>query len=62
MSPTPISKESSPRRLGRQKPDLHISGIAGFIFVICLLADILGTQIIANNHPSNQVLSSDAMA
>ena len=38
MSPNPNSKDSSTRPLARLKPDLHISGIAGFLFAICLLA------------------------
>ena len=56
MSSSPSSKDLSSRLLGRQKPDLHISGMAGFIFAICLLADIIGTTIITKNYPSNQVL------
>jgi SPFH domain / Band 7 family len=55
MSPTPTSKDSSTRSLARLKPDLHISGIAGFLFAICLLADIIGTSIITKSYPSNQV-------
>ena len=45
MSPTPNPKDSSTRLLARLKPDLHISGIAGFLFAICLLADIIGAAI-----------------
>ncbi len=56
MSPNPNAKNSSTRPLARLKPDLHISGIAGFIFGVCLLADILGTSIITKNYPSNEVL------
>ena len=56
MSPNSVSKDLSTRLLARQKPDLHISGMAGFLFAICLLADIIGTTIITNNYPSNQVL------
>jgi regulator of protease activity HflC (stomatin/prohibitin superfamily) len=44
------------RPLARLKPDLHISGIAGFLFAICLLADFIGTTIITTNYPSNEVL------
>jgi len=58
MSPTTNSKDLSTRLLARQKPDLHISGIAIFLFGICLLADVIGTTIITNNYPSNQILSS----
>ena len=56
MSPNPNSKDSNTRSLARLKPDLHISGIAGFLFAICLLADVIGTTIITNKAPSDQVL------
>jgi regulator of protease activity HflC (stomatin/prohibitin superfamily) len=56
MSTNPSSKDSNARLLFRQKPDLHISGIAAFLFAVCLLAGIIGTTIITNNYPSNQVL------
>ena len=56
MSPNSVSKDLSTRLQARQKPDLHISGMAGFIFAICLLADIIGTTIITKNNPTNQVL------
>ncbi len=56
MSPNSIAKDLSPRWLARQKSDLHISGMAGFLFAICLLADIIGTTIITNRNPINQVL------
>jgi regulator of protease activity HflC (stomatin/prohibitin superfamily) len=56
MSPNPNSKDSSTRPLARLKPDLHISGIAGFLFAICLLADTIGAAIITTKSPSNQVL------
>jgi regulator of protease activity HflC (stomatin/prohibitin superfamily) len=56
MSPTPSSKDLSSRLLARQKPDLHISGIAGFLFAVCLLANGIGTTIITIKAPSNQVL------
>jgi regulator of protease activity HflC (stomatin/prohibitin superfamily) len=56
MSPNSVSKDLSTRLQARQKPELHISGMAGFIFAICLLADIIGTTIITKNNPTNQVL------
>jgi len=45
MSPNSVSKDLSTHLLARQKPDLHISGMAGFIFAICLLADIIGRPV-----------------
>jgi regulator of protease activity HflC (stomatin/prohibitin superfamily) len=56
MSTNPSSKDSSARLLLRQKPDMHISGIAGFLFAVCLLAGFVGTTILTTNYPSNQVL------
>ncbi|MGA2490261.1 MAG: slipin family protein [Anaerolineales bacterium] len=56
MSPSPVSKDSSLRPLARQRPDLHISGISGFIFAICLLVDVIGTRLITIYYPSNEIL------
>jgi regulator of protease activity HflC (stomatin/prohibitin superfamily) len=42
MSPTPASKDPSLRPQGRQKPDQHIPGVAGALFTICLLIEVLG--------------------
>jgi regulator of protease activity HflC (stomatin/prohibitin superfamily) len=42
MSPTPVSKDQNPRPQGRRKPDLHISGVAAFLFILCLLVAIYG--------------------
>jgi hypothetical protein len=49
MSPSNVSKDLSLRPSGRKKPDLHISGIAGFISgviyaLIAILAGILMSQ------------------
>jgi hypothetical protein len=41
MSPS-ISKDQSLKPQARQKLDQHIPGLAGFLFAVCLLADILG--------------------
>jgi hypothetical protein len=49
MSPTNISKDVSLRPQGRLKPDLHIPGMAGFLFAICLLANIVGTLVLTQN-------------
>jgi hypothetical protein len=56
MSPNTSSKDSNSRLLARQKSDLHISGIAGFIFGTCMLAAVIGTSIITTKYPSNEVL------
>jgi regulator of protease activity HflC (stomatin/prohibitin superfamily) len=42
MSPIAALKESSQRLQGRLKPDLHISGVAGVLFAICLLINTVG--------------------
>ena len=56
MSTNSVSKDSNQRSLFRQKPDLHISGIAYFIFAICILAAMIGTAIITKNYPLDQTL------
>jgi len=48
MSPS-ISKDQSLKPQARQKPDQHIPGLAGFLFGICLLADILGNIFLIQN-------------
>jgi len=53
MSPSNISKDQSLRPQGRQKPDLHIPGIAGAIFGICLLTGVLGTILMTANGIMN---------
>jgi regulator of protease activity HflC (stomatin/prohibitin superfamily) len=37
------------RPQGRLKPDLHIPGVAGALFAICLLANILGSVLMSQN-------------
>ncbi|MGA2112822.1 MAG: slipin family protein [Anaerolineales bacterium] len=37
MRPTLVSKDQNPRPQGRRKADPHIPGVAGALFVICLL-------------------------
>jgi regulator of protease activity HflC (stomatin/prohibitin superfamily) len=37
------------RSQGRLKPDQHISGVAGALFAICMLANILGTALMTQN-------------
>jgi regulator of protease activity HflC (stomatin/prohibitin superfamily) len=54
MSPIPVSKDSSSRSLARLKSDQHISGIAGFLFGVCLLASIIGSAILTNKNPHDQ--------
>jgi regulator of protease activity HflC (stomatin/prohibitin superfamily) len=54
MSPIPVSKDSSSRSLARRKSDQHISGIAGFLFGVCLLAGIIGSAILTNKNPHDQ--------
>jgi regulator of protease activity HflC (stomatin/prohibitin superfamily) len=48
MSPS-ISKDQSLKPQARQKPDPHIPGLAGFLFGICMLADILGATLMTEN-------------
>jgi regulator of protease activity HflC (stomatin/prohibitin superfamily) len=45
MNTRNVSKDQSLRTQGRQKPDLHIPGVAGFLFAVCLLAATLGASL-----------------
>ncbi len=56
MTPVRNSKEPNSRSLTNLKPDLHISGIAGFLFAICMLISVGGTLVIPNIYPANQNL------
>ncbi|MCX6035538.1 MAG: hypothetical protein NTV38_11280, partial [Chloroflexi bacterium] len=49
MSPTTVLRDQNPRPQGRKQPDLHISGVAGALFGICLLASALGTILMTQN-------------
>jgi regulator of protease activity HflC (stomatin/prohibitin superfamily) len=49
MALSNISKNLSLRTQGRLQPDLHISGVAGFLFGICILAGIIGTTVMTKN-------------
>jgi regulator of protease activity HflC (stomatin/prohibitin superfamily) len=42
MSTRSVLKDASLRPQGRQKPDQHIPGVAGALFAICMLAEVLG--------------------
>jgi regulator of protease activity HflC (stomatin/prohibitin superfamily) len=43
-------------RMQKQQADLHISGVAGFLFGLCLLAAIIGTLVMTKNGIENDVL------
>jgi SPFH domain / Band 7 family len=49
MATSNTSKNMNPRPQGRQKADLHISGVAAFLFAICLLVAIVGTIVMTSN-------------
>ncbi len=55
MNPANTSQNPSKRSQERLKSDLHISGIAGFIFALCLLIAITGAAISTTRYPNNQV-------
>jgi hypothetical protein len=42
MSPTTVSKDLSLRPQSKPQPDLHIPGLAGLLFAVCLIAAMLG--------------------
>src|SRR5512141_2203909 len=41
------TKETPSRGMKKQQPDLHISGIAAFLFAICLIINIIGALVMA---------------
>jgi regulator of protease activity HflC (stomatin/prohibitin superfamily) len=45
MALSNISKNLNLRLQGRQQPDMHISGVGGALFAICLIAGIIGTMV-----------------
>ncbi len=49
MSPTTVSRIQSLQPQIRQKADVHIPGIAGFLFAICLLVAALGGILMSTN-------------
>jgi len=52
MSPT-ISKDQSLKAQARLQPDLHIPGVAGALFGICLLAGAIGALLLTQNGVLN---------
>ncbi len=51
MSPksdTNDMKDTSSRKEKKQQPDLHISAIAGFLFAVCMIIDIIGALWMAS--------------
>ncbi len=54
MSPT-ISKDQNLKPQPRTKPDQHISGLAGFLFAVCMLVIILGIVFLTNPGILNDV-------
>ena len=49
-------------RTQKQKADLHISGVAGFLFGVCLLAAIIGTMVMTSKGIVNDTLVGSWMA
>jgi regulator of protease activity HflC (stomatin/prohibitin superfamily) len=56
MALSQISKNLKLRPQGRLQPELHISGVAGALFGICLLAGIIGTMVMTSNGIFNDAL------
>ena len=57
MSQTNVSTNPNQRSLGRQQPDLHISGVAAFLFAICLLIAMVGTFLMTSNGITSDYLT-----
>lgn len=56
MAPSDISKAQNPRLAGRQQPNLHISGVAGALFAICILIGFIGTILMTLNGITNDLV------
>ena len=56
MAPSDISKVQSSKSAGRQQANLHVSGIAGTLFTICLLTGVIGAILFAIRQPDNAIL------
>jgi regulator of protease activity HflC (stomatin/prohibitin superfamily) len=56
MAPSDTFKAQSPKSAGKQQPNLHVSGIAGALFAICLLVGIIGTLLMTQNGITSDLL------
>ena len=57
-----LSNISKSLKLQKQQADLHISGVAGFLFGVCLLAAIIGTIVMTSKGIVNNTLVVSWMA
>ena len=56
MAPSDTFKAQNPKSAGKQQQNLHISGIAGTLFTICLLIGVIGAILFAIRQPDNAIL------
>jgi regulator of protease activity HflC (stomatin/prohibitin superfamily) len=56
MAQSNVSKNTNQRMQGRLQPDMHISGMGGALFAICMLACIIGTIVMTSNGITSDVL------
>ena len=56
MSQSNVTKNLNLHLQGRLQADLHISGVAGFLFGLCLLAAIVGTLLMTSNGVTSDAL------
>jgi regulator of protease activity HflC (stomatin/prohibitin superfamily) len=56
MAQSNVSKNTNQRMQGRLQPDMHISGMGGALFAICMLACIIGTILMTSNGITSDVL------
>jgi regulator of protease activity HflC (stomatin/prohibitin superfamily) len=56
MAQSNVSKNMNQRMQGRLQPDMHISGMGGALFAICMLACIIGTIVMTSNGITSDVL------
>jgi regulator of protease activity HflC (stomatin/prohibitin superfamily) len=56
MAQSNVSKNLNQRVQGRLQPDMHISGMGGALFAICMLACVIGTIVMTANGITSDVL------
>jgi regulator of protease activity HflC (stomatin/prohibitin superfamily) len=62
MRPKTDSKDQSLRLSGRPQPDQHIPGLAGFLFVLCMLALVIGVIVMTNKAVGDVLIGTWTVA
>src|SRR5512136_357303 len=56
MAQSNVSKNLNQRGQGRLQPEMHVSGMGGALFAICILACVIGTIVMTSNGITSEVL------